>query len=95
MHDTLQRLRGDDRALTMSFVKLLASLGVGAAIIYAVYRATDPLLADAREAAPGGMGGMAANQWFETGLDILPGIFLFCAFFGFLVIAVYERGEAG
>lgn len=92
---SIQELRTDTRGLTMSFVKLLASAGVGAIVLYAIYTAADPLLADARQRAPGGLGGMQANTWFQTALDILPGIFLFCAFFGFIVIAVYERGASG
>lgn len=78
----------------MAFAKLIGSLGVGAAIIYAVYAAGVPILNDAEAAAPGGMGGVEANNWFTTGLEILPAIFLLCGFFGFIAIAVYERGGA-
>jgi len=81
----------DNRGLTMEFVRLLASLGVGAGIIYAVYAAGNPLLADAEQAAPGGMGGIAMNGWFDSLLIAIPFIFLLCGFFGFIVKAVYER----
>jgi hypothetical protein len=83
----------DNRGLTMEFVRLLASLGVGAGIIYAVYAAGVPLLEDAERAAPGGMGGVAMNGWFDSLLIAIPFIFLLCAFFGFIVKAVYERGS--
>ena len=88
------RLWNDDRALTMGFIELIGSLGVGAAILWVVYTATSPMLSDARAAAPGGMGGMRMNDWFSVGNEVLPGVFLFCAFFGFIVRAVYERRAA-
>lgn len=86
--------RSDNRGLTMSFVQLLASLGVGAAVIYVIYSTGDPLLADAAAAAPGGMGGMNMNNWFDDFLLIVPFIFLLVSFFGFITRAVYERGGA-
>lgn len=83
----------DERGMTMEFVRLLASLGVGAGVIYAIYAAGTPLLEDARAQAPGGMGGIAMNNWFDQLLVVIPGIFLVCAFFGFIAYSVYERGS--
>lgn len=84
----------DERGMTMEFVKLLASLGVGACIVYAIYATAPAMLDGAADSAPGGMGGMAMNGWFETFLVLIPLVFLLVSFFGFIARAVYERGSA-
>lgn len=88
----LNRFRADTRGLTMGFVQLIMSLGLGAACLWIFYEIGDPLLEDAAAAAPGGMGGLDMNNWFVTLGEIGPAIFLFCAFSGFIAKAVYERG---
>lgn len=90
----IRQLYQDDRALALDFVKLVMSLGIGALVLWAIYQSVDPMLADARAKAPGGMGGIEMNDWFATAGDVWPGIFLGVAFFGFLARAVVLRRAA-
>lgn len=73
-------------------VKAIAGLGAGAIIIFVVYRFAGVVLTDARSRAPGGYGGIRANDWIMTGLDIiLPATFVFLVFFGLLAAAIFSR----
>jgi len=84
-------LWADSRALTVAFVKLIMSLGLGAAVLWVIFEAQANILPDARSAAPGGLGGIQMADWLVTGKELLPFVFLFVAFFGFIVRAVFER----
>lgn len=73
-------------------IKAIAGLGAGAIIIFVVYQFAGVVHADARARAPGSYGGMQANEWISTGLDIvLPSMFVFLAFFGLLAAAIFSR----
>lgn len=75
----------------LGFIKLVASLGGGAIMVWVVWQVGYPLLDDAKAAAPGGYGGLIANDWIRTGMEVLPILFLALAFFGFIALAVYQR----
>lgn len=74
-------------------IKALGGLATGAIIIYIVYQFAGEFLPRARARAPGGYGGMVANDWLNTGLDsVLPATFLVLMFFGFVAWATYSSG---
>ncbi len=73
-------------------IKAIASLVGGAIVIWIVYMFGTELLPDAKNAAPGGHGGLEANAWLNTGLDtVLPFLFLALVFFGLVMQAVLSR----
>lgn len=73
-------------------IKALASLGGGAVMLWIVYEFAGVLLDQAAAKAPGGYGGTIANQWLNTGLDVvLPATFLGLMFFGLVAQAVLQR----
>jgi len=73
-------------------VKAIGGLAVGAIMTFIVYMFANQLLPEAADGAPGGQGGMIANQWINTGLDtVLPLLFLLLVFFGLVSKAVMSR----
>lgn len=85
------RARGLQQSL--EGIKAIASLFGGAIVLWLVYEVAGLLLPGARDAAPGGLGGVKMNDWFTTGLDVgLPALFLGLVFFGLVATAVIARG---
>lgn len=78
----------------LGFVKLTASLLGGAVILWMFYPALFMILDEAKAQAPGGYGGLEANQWLRTGAEQLPTVFLLLAFFGYVSLAVFQRRYA-
>lgn len=75
-------------------IKAIAALGGAAIILWIVY-AFDEYLTLAAGSAPGGYGGVVANEWLGVGLDtILPGTFLLLVFFGLVSQAILGRRYA-
>jgi len=73
-------------------IKAIASLGGGAVVLWVVYWFGDTILVDASARAPGGSGGAVANDWINTGLDmVLPAAFLLLVFFGLVATAILNR----
>lgn len=73
-------------------IKAVASLGGGAIVLWIVYWFGETILANAGDNAPGGGGGVVANDWINTGLDtVLPAAFLLLVFFGLVASAVLNR----
>lgn len=80
------RARGLDQPL--EGIKAVASLGGAAIVLWIVY-AFDEYLDLAANDAPGGHGGVVANEWLNIGLDVvLPGTFLLLVFFGLVAQAL-------
>jgi len=76
-------------------IKAIGSLAGGAVVLWIVYTVAGVMLDDAAERAPGGYGGIEANQWLTTGLDtILPAVFLALVFFGLVASAILSRRYA-
>lgn len=72
-------------------IKVIASLGGGAIVLYVVYEFA-VVLELARDEAPGGSGGLVANDWLNTGLDtVLPVALITLAFFGLVSQAILAR----
>lgn len=85
------------RSLNQSLegIKAIASLGGGAIVIFVVYQYANAIHTDARARAPGGYGGVQANDWIGTGLDVvLPALFLFLVFFGLIMAGIKSRRYA-
>lgn len=73
-------------------IKFFAGLGAGAIVLFVVYMFASVIHADARARAPGGYGGVQANDWISTGLDtVLPAAFLLLGVFGLLATAILSR----
>lgn len=73
-------------------IKALGSLAGGAIILWIVITFADYLLGDARTTAPGGYGGVIANNWLTTGVEtVLPLLLLGLVFFGLIAQAVFRR----
>jgi len=84
------RARGLNQAL--EGIKAFGSLAGGAVVLYVVYTISDVFLTDAAERAPGGYGGIEANQWLNTGLDsVLPAALVLLVFFGLVSTAILSR----
>lgn len=75
----------------IGFIKMVASLLGGAIVLWVFWDPFYMILDTAKDNAPGGYGGMEANQWLRTGSEQLPIVFLLLAFFGFISLAVYQR----
>lgn len=75
----------------MGFIKLLASLGAGAILTWVIFQTMYPLLDNANDHTNPGDAGAAANDWLRIAIENLPFIFLILAFFGFIILAVYQR----
>lgn len=70
---------------------MLASLGGAAIVTWIVYMFAT-YLDEAAGEAPGGYGGVVANEWLNLGLDtVLPATFLLLAFFGLVANGVLNR----
>jgi hypothetical protein len=73
-------------------IKALGAAAGGAIILWIVITFKGELLVDARASAPGGSGGVVANQWLTTGVEVvLPLLFLLLIFFGLIAQAVLNR----
>lgn len=73
-------------------IKGIAGLAGGAIVIWIVYVYAGFLLVDAEDQAPGGFGGIVANEWLNVGLDVvLPATFVGLVLFGLIMDAVYSR----
>jgi len=73
-------------------IKAIGGLAAGAVVLFVVYSYASVILTDARSRAPGGYGGLVANDWINIGLDtVLPAMFLFLAFFGLVATAILSR----
>jgi len=82
--------QGLDQAL--EGIKAVGSLAGGACVLWIVYTIAGVMLDDAAQRAPGGYGGVQANNWLNTGLDqVLPAVFLLLVFFGLVATAVLTR----
>lgn len=87
---TLTRLVADDRAQAIGILRLFLSLGVGAIVIWIVTLVADPVL-DHADAASTDTTSTQGTQWLQEGIDFIPIIFLFVAFFGLIAYSVYSR----
>lgn len=85
-------MRATGLGQSLEFVKAIGSLGAGAVMLWIVYTYAGFVLPEARDRAPGGSGGVQANDWLQTGLDTaLPGLFLGLVFFGLIASAIWSR----
>lgn len=88
------RWRMDERAQSIGLVRFFASLIIGAPLAYFVVKVTTPILDMSKNKAAG----TAAAQtpyWLADIGEYAVVIFLFVAFFGILVLALYQRRVAG
>lgn len=80
----------DTRAQSIGIIHFFVSLGVGAIVFWIVSEIGSPILSGAESATTNGTANQATG-WLQTGLDYLPMIFLFIAFFGITALAVFQR----
>jgi len=85
----------DQRGQAIGIARFILSLAVGAILVGAVlWPLANPLLERARGATSNPTGNQA-TEWLQSLVDFMPMIFLVIAFFGLLVLAVYQREVAG
>lgn len=85
-------MQADGLGQALEGVKAFASLAGGAVVLWIVYTIAGVFLVDAKERAPGGYGGVVANDWINVGLDqVLPAAFLGLVFFGLVASAILSR----
>lgn len=85
-------MRADGLRQSIAGIKAIGGLGGGVIIMWMVYEYASFLLVEAGDNAPGGYGGAVANDWLNTGLDVvLPATFLGLVFFGLVASAIYSR----
>lgn len=78
----------------IGFVRLVASLFGGAILLWMFWEPFDMIMDTAERDAPGGYGGVEANEWLRLGSEQLPVVFLLLGFFGFIALAVFQRRYA-
>lgn len=80
----------DDRAQSIGLARFFISLVIGAFIFFIVTTIREPLSKHATSMS----NSQTATQgtgWLNTLIDYLPVVFLLIAFFGLLVLAIYQR----
>lgn len=76
-------------------IKAIGGVVGGAVVVYVVYVFASVIHSDARARAPGGYGGVVANDWISIGLDtVLPATFIFLTLFGLIASGVFARRYA-
>jgi len=72
-------------------MRIVASIAGAAIMLWVVYGFSS-LLDDAAASAPGGNGGVVANDWLVIGLDqVLPLLFIGLIFFALIAQAIKSR----
>lgn len=80
----------DNRAQSVGLARFILSLIIGAPIIWIVGEITSPILTRATGATADSKANQA-TQWIQQAIDYLPIAFLLIAFFGVIVLAVFQR----
>lgn len=84
----------DNRAQSIGLARFILSLIVGAPVVWIVWKITDPILTGARTATNNTKANQATT-WLEQGVNYMPIWFLLVAFFGIIVLAIYQRELLG
>lgn len=82
----------DNRAQSVGIARLALSLVGGAAVYWVVDETTSaifPYIADASDSAKAD----TATSWFQTGIELMPIGFAVIAFFGLIILSVYQSGR--
>jgi len=80
----------DNRAQSVGLARFVLSLIAAAPIVWIVWESTSRILPGAKNAT----NSTKANQatvWIQQGIDWLPLAFLLIAFFGIIVLAIFQR----
>lgn len=80
----------DDRAQSVGLARFVLSLIAAVPIVWIVWESTSRILPGAKA----GTNHSKANQatvWIQDGIDWLPMAFLLVAFFGIIILAIYQR----
>lgn len=80
----------DNRAQSVGLARFILSIIVGAPVVWIVWKVTDPILTGARGATNSSQAN-EATTWIGQGIDWLPILFLLIAFFGVIVLSIYQR----
>jgi len=83
----------DTRAQSVGIVRFFASLGAGAAVVWAVQRLVDAPLTYAENEAQLSIV-QQSNAWFQTLVENLPILFLLLASMGGIAWAIYQTNFA-
>lgn len=81
----------NNRAQSIGILGFFTSLAVGAIVYWLVDTISEPILLRASEATTNPEANQA-TEWFTTGVESLPIIFMIIAFFGLVSYSVYSSG---
>ncbi len=71
-------------------IQFVASLIVGAVLVWILNAITKPLFEQAKESGSGETA-TQGTAWLQEGVNFVPILFLFIAFFGLVAYSVYSR----
>lgn len=80
----------DNRAMSVGLARFILSLVMGAPILWITFQITDPILSRASNSTSNPDANQATD-WFGAGIGWLPIAFLLIAFFGVIVLAIFQR----
>jgi len=80
----------DTRAQSVGLARFILSLIAGAPVIWIVWEVTSKILPGAKASTDHEKANQATT-WIQQGIDYMPLWFLLTAFFGVIVLAIYQR----
>jgi hypothetical protein len=80
----------DNRAQSVGIARFILSLIAAAPIVWIVWQTTSRILPGAKNATSHSQANQA-TVWIQDGIDWLPVAFLLVAFFGIVILAIYQR----
>lgn len=80
----------DNRAQSVGLARFMLSLIAAAPITWIVWQTTGRILPGAKNATSNSSANQATT-WLQQGIDYLPIWFLLVAFFGLIILSIYQR----
>jgi len=84
----------DNRAQSVGLSRFLLSLIGGAPVVWIVWEVTSRILPGAKDATNNAQANQATG-WIQQAIDYMPVWFLLVAFFGVIVLAIFQRELLG
>lgn len=80
----------DTRAQSVGLARFILSLIAGAPVVWIVWEVTSKILPGAKDATNNTKAN-EATTWIQQAIDYMPLWFLLVAFFGVIILAIYQR----
>jgi hypothetical protein len=84
----------DNRAQSVGLSRFILSLIGGAPVVWIVWEVTSRILPGAKDATSNAKANQATT-WIQQAIDYMPIWFLLVAFFGIIVLAIFQRELLG